>query len=93
MFRIGGSAGTGITSGLNQPRQNYKEAGTVNQFELNRANDYKSPLGLKFTEMDLSGLQSAGDRAVGGTSLEDAIAMARAKSGELSQMEPMLDRS
>ena len=92
MFRIGGSAGTGITSGLNQPRQNYKEAGTVNQFELNRANDYKSPLGLKFTEMDLSGLQSAGDRAVGGTSLEDAIAMARAKSGELSQMEPMSGR-
>jgi len=92
MFRIGGSAGTGITSGLNQPRQNYKEAGTVNQFELNRANDYKSPLGLKFTEMDLSGLQSAGDRAVGGTSLEDAIAMARAKSGELSKMDPMSGR-
>ena len=30
MFRIGGSAGTGITSGLDQPRQMYSEAGAVN---------------------------------------------------------------
>ena len=29
MFRIGGSAGTGITSGLDQPRQMYQEAGSV----------------------------------------------------------------
>ena len=29
MFRIGGSAGTGITSGLDQPRQMYNEAGSV----------------------------------------------------------------
>jgi len=37
MFRIGGSAGTGITSGLNQPRQQYQDAGRVkNQFEYNR---------------------------------------------------------
>ena len=27
MFRIGGSAGTGITSGLDKPRQGYKNAG------------------------------------------------------------------
>ena len=85
MFRIGGSAGTGITSGLDVPRQNYQKAGSVNQFELNRANEYKSPLGLKFTEMDLSKMQSAGDTAVGGgTSLEDAIAVARAKAKEMS---------
>ena len=32
MFRIGGSAGTGITSGLDQPRQMYSEAGTVNPY-------------------------------------------------------------
>ena len=30
MFRIGGSTGTGITSGLDQPRQMYSEAGAVN---------------------------------------------------------------
>ena len=29
MFRIGGSAGTGITSGLDKPRQQYNEAGRV----------------------------------------------------------------
>jgi len=29
MFRIGGSAGTGITSGLNTPRKNYFDAGRV----------------------------------------------------------------
>ena len=31
MFRIGGSAGTGITSGLDQPRKGYEEAGRVTQ--------------------------------------------------------------
>ena len=29
MFRMGGSAGTGITSGLDQPRQKYEKAGQV----------------------------------------------------------------
>ena len=31
MFRIGGSAGTGITSGLDQPRKQYNDAGRVTQ--------------------------------------------------------------
>ena len=31
MFRIGGSTGTGITSGLDKPRQKYDEAGRVKQ--------------------------------------------------------------
>tara|TARA_R100001440_G_scaffold18357_1_gene31025 strand:- start:635 stop:1780 length:1146 start_codon:yes stop_codon:yes gene_type:complete len=31
MFRIGGSAGTGITSGLSAPRKQYNEAGRVTQ--------------------------------------------------------------
>ena len=30
MFKMGGSAGTGITSGLDKPRQNYQDAGSVN---------------------------------------------------------------
>ena len=29
MFKMGGSAGTGITSGLDKPRQQYNEAGFV----------------------------------------------------------------
>jgi hypothetical protein len=90
MFRMGGSAATGITSGLDKPRQNYKNGETVNQFELNRANEYKSPLGLKFTEMDLNKMQSAGDTAVGGgSSLEDAIAIARAKAKEMTPSDEM----
>jgi len=36
MFRKGGSAGEGITSGL-APRQNYQEAGDVEQFDLRNA--------------------------------------------------------
>ena len=34
MFRIGGSAGTGITSGLDQPRKQYQE-GTPNPYASN----------------------------------------------------------
>ncbi len=34
MFRIGGSAGTGITSGLDQPRKQYRE-GTPNPYNMN----------------------------------------------------------
>ena len=51
MFRKGGSAGEGITSGL-APRQGYEGGKTVE--ELN----YRSPLGLKFTEMDLDKLKN-----------------------------------
>ena len=37
MFRKGGSAGEGITSGL-APRQGYDEAGSVNQNDLSKIN-------------------------------------------------------
>ena len=33
MFRIGGSAGTGITTGLSKPRQGYDKAGRVYEFD------------------------------------------------------------
>jgi hypothetical protein len=36
MFRIGGSAGTGITSGLDTPRQGYKEPGVVDKNDVIR---------------------------------------------------------
>ena len=93
MFRIGGSAGTGITSGLNQPRQQYQEAGRVNPLQQ-YPTDFFPPLGVRqqAEENTSNNMQSTGDKAVGGTSLEDAIAMARAKSGELSKMDPMSGR-
>ena len=36
MFRRGGSTGTGITSGLDVPRQGYKIPGTVKPFDMSR---------------------------------------------------------
>jgi len=36
MFRIGGSTGTGITSGLDTPRQGYKEPGVVDKNDIIR---------------------------------------------------------
>ena len=98
MFRMGGST-SGITSGLDAPRQNYQNAGSVNQFEMNRlmANAEKlKPAAMSVflegaknrgqfdTGKNVNMMQSAGDTAVGGTSLEDAIAMARAKSEEIA---------
>jgi len=48
MFRRGGSANSGITSGLDTPRQGYKEPGMVQQDDLQRAvfqtaEDMKNP--------------------------------------------------
>jgi len=98
MFRMGGST-SGITSGLDAPRQNYQNAGSVNQFEMNRlmANAEKlRPAAMSVflegaknrgqfdTDENVNMMQSTGDTAVGGTSLDDAIALARAKSGEIA---------
>ena len=62
MFRMGGSTGEGITSGLDMPktnasRQGYEPGGNVEP----ESNSYKSPLGLKFTEMDLSRFKNNDD--------------------------------
>jgi len=61
MFRMGGSA-EGITSGLDIPktnasRQGYEPGGNVEP----ESDSYKSPLGLKFTEMDLSRFKNNDD--------------------------------
>ena len=61
MFRMGGSA-EGITSGLDMPktnasRQGYDPGGNV----MPESDGYKSPLGLKFTEMDLSKFKNMSD--------------------------------
>ena len=99
MFRMGGST-SGITSGLDAPRQNYQNAGSVNQFEIDRLNQNAAKIkdaamsvflqgaknrGQFDTDENVNMMQSTGDIAVGGgTSLDDAIALARAKSGEIA---------
>ena len=51
MFRMGGSIGTGITSGLDKPRQQYNKAGLVdNNPLLQYPTDYFPELGVKKQE-------------------------------------------
>ena len=51
MFRMGGSTGTGITSGLDKPRQQYNKAGLVdNNPLLQYPTDYFPELGVKKQE-------------------------------------------
>ena len=105
MFRMGGSTGTGITSGLDVPRQQYNQAGIVkNPFDmdkkvqnmqtmrpdiLNMMMNKQFPNREESTE-GINSMQATGDTATGGgTNLEDAIAMARAKSKELSPSNQM----
>ena len=62
MFRIGGSAGTGITSGLDKPRQEYKKAGIVDFFPTQSEFDeakamfpkYERPQGESFNRFLMS---------------------------------------
>ena len=92
MFRMGGSTNEGITSGLGTPRQNYSNAGSVNQFEINRLNQNADKIkdaamsvflkgaknrGQFNTDENVNMMQSAGDAAVGGMSEADLIARAR----------------
>ena len=81
MFRKGGSAGEGITSGLSAPRQGYEGGKTVE--ELN----YKSPLGLKFTEMDLSKFKDS-DIDIRNASPEQLLEMARKYGYQAPPMAP-----
>ena len=81
MFRKGGSAGEGITSGLSAPRQGYEGGKTVE--ELN----YKSPLGLKFTEMDLSKFKDS-DIDIRNANPEQLLEMARKYSYQAPPMAP-----
>jgi len=62
MFRMGGSTGTGITSGLGQPRQQYKKAGIVDFFPTQGEFDearamfpkYERPKGESFNRFLMS---------------------------------------
>ena len=74
------------------PRQNYSNAGSVNQFEINRLNQNADKIkdaamsvflkgaknrGQFNTDENVNMMQSAGDAAVGGMSEADLIARAR----------------
>ena len=99
MFRMGGST-SGITSGLDAPRKQFSEGSIKNQFEYNRLVENAEKLkpaamsvflegakkrGQFDTDENVNMMQSTGDTAVGGgTSLDDAIALARAKSEEIA---------
>ena len=48
---MGGSAGTGITSGLDKPRQNYQDAGSVNPL-TQYPTDFFPPLGTREIKQD-----------------------------------------
>jgi len=50
MFKMGGSAGTGITSGLDKPRQNYQKAGIVKEDYY--PTDFFPPLGTREIKQD-----------------------------------------
>ena len=53
MFKMGGSAGTGITSGLDKPRQQYNQAGLVDNNPLTQyPTDYFPPLGTREIKQD-----------------------------------------
>jgi len=53
MFKMGGSAGTGITSGLDKPRQNYQKAGSVGNNPLTQyPTDFFPPLGTREIKPD-----------------------------------------
>jgi len=53
MFKMGGSAGTGITSGLDKPRQNYQKAGSVGNNPLTQyPTDFFPPLGTREIKQD-----------------------------------------
>jgi len=51
MFKMGGSAGTGITSGLDKPRQQYNEAGSVNPLQMYPTDNFPT-LGTREIKQD-----------------------------------------
>ena len=51
MFKMGGSAGTGITSGLDKPRQQYNEAGSVNVLDMYPSDNFPD-LGTREIKQD-----------------------------------------
>ena len=72
MFKMGGSAGTGITSGLDKPRQNYQEAGSVNSLQQ-YPTDFFPPLGTREIKQDTPSITMDDDKLTAGQELLKAF--------------------
>ena len=91
MFRIGGSAGTGITSGLDQPRKQYKE-GTPNPYNMGAFSPGSLPGFLTSFGLDLL------SRPPQGNIFQTAAAAARGpfdrfQAGQAAAMKTASDRA
>ena len=91
MFRIGGSAGTGITSGLDKPRKQYKE-GTPNPYDMGAFSPGSLPGFLTSFGLDLL------SRPPQGNIFQTAAAAARGpfdrfQAGQAAQMKTASDRA
>ena len=74
MFKMGGSAGTGITSGLDKPRQNYQEAGFVGNNPLTQyPTDFFPPLGTREIKSNTPSLTMDDDKLTAGQELLKAF--------------------
>ena len=72
MFKMGGSAGTGITSGLDKPRQNYQEAGSVNPLQQ-YPTDFFPPLGTREIKPNTPSITMDDDKLTAGQELLKAF--------------------
>ena len=72
MFKMGGSAGTGITSGLDKPRQNYQKAGSVNPLQQ-YPTDFFPPLGTREIQPDTPSITMDEDKLTAGQELLKAF--------------------
>ena len=69
---MGGSTGTGITSGLDKPRQNYQEAGSVNPL-TQYPTDFFPPLGTREIKPNTPSLTMDDDKLTAGQELLKAF--------------------
>ena len=72
MFKMGGSAGTGITSGLDKPRQQYNEAGSVNPLEMYATDNFPT-LGTRDIKQDTPSITIDDERLTPGEELLKAF--------------------
>jgi hypothetical protein len=72
MFKMGGSAGTGITSGLDKPRQQYNKAGSVNPLSQYQT-DFFPQLGTREIKQDTPSITMDDDKLTAGQELLKAF--------------------
>ena len=72
MFKMGGSAGTGITTGLDKPRQEYNEAGPVNPLEQ-YPTDFFPQLGTREIKQDTPNVTMDDNKLTAGQELLKAF--------------------